>query len=330
MKKVLKKIRRKLGDLVRGKKIRVPKATGAQRKDDLPFGAVEYFQADHPYLKELRERYEASGLPMAVHSWWGSERTTKDLELAWFRGDNAYVWQTRHMGVSAHTRYYLYARDVLERDAMGLAKTLQEDGGFGCWLFEYETIPNFSRDLLDSINEINFLEQHLEVSSGAVREILDIGAGYGRLAHRSYEAWPSLEKYHCTDGVAESTFICDYYIKHRKITDKVNVLALDEVPKFEGGDVDLVINIHSFSEMRYEAIEGWFERIRHWNVQNLLIVPNDADEFLSIEMDHSRRDFLPLIESMGYTLKVKRPVIEDADIRKMVGVEDNFYLFQLS
>lgn len=306
----------------------MPKAQGAQRKEKLPEGAADYFQANTPDLIDLRRRYESCGLPMGVHSWWGKERTTKDLELAWFRGDNAYVWQTRHMGVSAHTRYYLYAKDVFARDKLGLREAFDEDGAFGCWVFDYKTLPKISRDMLDSINEINFIEEHLGVSTGNVKQIFDIGAGYGRLAHRSCTAWPTLQKYHCTDGVAESTYICDYYIKYRELSDRVNVVPLDGVVDFDGSAVDLVINVHSFSEMRYEAVQGWLELVQSWGSRYLMIIPNDENEFLSIETDHSRKDFLPLIKSMGYELKVKRPVIVDDDIRSMVGVPDNIYLFE--
>lgn len=321
------RIKRKLKRLIGQDLVVAPRATGAQSKTDLPTSAREILRPDNKELTDLRERYETSGLPMSVHSWWGKERTTEDMELAWFRGDNAYVWQTRHMGTDPKTRYFLYAQDVAAHDRLGLLEKLSEDGAFGCWTFEYQSLPTISRDLLDSIHEINFLDQHLGVSEGKVANILDIGAGYGRLAHRCYQAWPHLRRYTCTDGVAESTHICQYYVKHRELEDKVNVLPLDKVPQFSE-PVDLTINVHSFSEMRLEAIQGWLKQITRLNSRYLFVIPNDPTSFLSIETNHVRKDFLPEVEAAGYQLIASRPLIVNPDIREMVGVNDHMFLFE--
>lgn len=321
------RIKRKLRRLLGKNLVVAPSATGAQSKSNLPASARDHLRPNHPSLELLRKRYENSGLPMAVHSWWGKTRTTEDMELEWFRGDNAYVWQTRHMGTSPKTRYFLYAQDVVEHDKLDLLNTLDEDGAFGCWTFDYESLPRVSRDLLDSIHEINFLEEHLEISKGAITSILDIGAGYGRLAHRCHSAWPLLKRYICTDGVAESTHICQYYIKHRELEDKASVLPLDEVPQFSER-VDLTINVHSFSEMRLEAIQGWLDEIKRIRSRYLFVIPNEPTSFLSIETDHSRKDFLPAIEAAGYSLKASRPLIVNPDIRSMVGIKDHMFLFE--
>ena len=53
--------------------------------------------------------------------------------------------------------------------------------------------------------------------------MLDIGAGYGRLAHRMSAAFPQLEDYCCVDAVPESTFLSEYYLRHRGCTPPARV-----------------------------------------------------------------------------------------------------------
>jgi hypothetical protein len=57
-----------------------------------------------------------------------------------------------------------------------------------------------------SFFELYFLDNHLDIASRENVCILDIGAGYGRLAHRTVTALPNV-RYLCTDAVAVSTFI---------------------------------------------------------------------------------------------------------------------------
>lgn len=299
----------------------------ANKNTPLPPAVEKYLTIDNKDLLNLERRYSDSGLPMAAHSWWAEERTSSDLEIAWFRGDNAYVWQTRHMGQDPAVRYYLYAKDILSRDRHNWLWSLKEDGAFGCWVFEYETLPPLSRDLLDSVNELSFLDEHLNIFGGSIKSILDIGAGYGRLAHRGLTAFPKLEHYYCADGVATSSFICDYYLGYRQLKPKAKVIPLDKIDDFEGSGVDLVVNVHSFSEMTFTAIEGWFERLQRWSIPYLFIVPNHPTSFRTIEKNDDSRDFLTLIEKSGYREIARQPAIVNSDIRKFVGVNDHFFLF---
>lgn len=310
-------------------RIYAPPAGGANRKLPLPEGAEQILKTSNEQLQSLEKRYAICGLPMAAHSWWNSKRTSHDLELAWFRGDNAYVWQTRHMGTDPATRYFLYAQDVISRDKHRWLNKLKEDGAFGCWAFEFKTLPVLSRDLLDSINELAFLDEHLNLKDGKIKSILDIGAGYGRLAHRALTALDSIDDYICVDGVATSTFLCDYYLKFRGLEARSSVVPLDQLALLQNKKIDLAINIHSFSEMTYGAIEGWFDILSASRIPYLFIIPNDPDNFLSIETSHQRKDFKSLIHKAGYKQLAERHVIENQDIRDMVGVKDKFYLFEL-
>lgn len=292
----------------------------------LPPELAERLRSDHPRLVELRRRYADARLPMLAHTWWTREYLDRTLDLAHFRGDNAYLWQTRHMPDAA-LRYYVYACDVAARDTLGLFGRMAEDGAFGCWVYRSGRFPALSRDLLDSVNELNFLERHAGLSRLAELNVLDIGAGYGRLAHRAGEVLPNLARYCCVDAVAESTFLAEFYLAFRGCR-KAVVVPADELGSLAGGRFDLAVNVHSFSEMSLAAIDGWLALLEPLRIPRLFVVPNDGTALLSMEADGSRRDFEASLERAGYRLAACEPVIADDDVRALVGVQDHFFLFE--
>ncbi len=296
----------------------------------LPAGAEIELRADHPRLLELRERYARATVPMAARTFWEPGYLERELDLRAFRGDNAYVWQFRKVGSDANLRYYRYLRDVAARDTQGLLGRLGEDGLFGCWTFEYPGWPPVSRDLLDSINELYFLDRQLGLLQrrDEPRTVLDIGAGYGRLAHRAIAAAPSL-RYLCTDAVPESTFLCEYYLRFRGCLDRAEVIPLDEIDgRLPGRRIDLAVNVHSFSEMSARAIDGWLALLERLQVPRLFVVPNDAGRLLSTEEHGERRPFDALFAAHGYELDVREPVIADPTSRELVNVHDYFFLYR--
>ena len=92
---------------------------------------------------------------------------------------------------------------------------LTEDGAFGCWTFQYPGHPRYSRDLLESVNEIVFLDRTLALSERDRFSVLDIGAGYGRLSHRMSAAYSNLDDYCCVDAIPESRRGCDQHAPDR-------------------------------------------------------------------------------------------------------------------
>jgi hypothetical protein len=295
----------------------------------LPAGAEETLQADNPRLIELRKAYDALTWPSAAPTQWNDAFLKKNLSMAWFRGDNAYVWQLRLMRGSADATTYLSLLDVQSRDKLDLLNTLDEDGLFGAWTFNFGDRPAVSRDLLDSVNEINYLDDQIGLSSMAAPTVLDIGAGYGRLAHRMSAALPNLARYDCTDGVAVSTFLCEYYLSYRKVPDTVRVVPLPEVETL-ADTYTLAVNVHSFSECSLEAIRWWMQRIGERDIEWLLIVPNTQDALLSTESDGSRLDFRPEVEGAGYELADHRAVFQTDELRELITIDDEFYLFKRS
>ena len=294
----------------------------------LPPGASEHLRRDNPRLLELKRAYERVELPVMVRSKWKDGRVERDLQLESFRGDNVYVWQYRQFADSARLRFYLSLLDVRAQDHLRLLERSHEDGAFGCWTFRYSDDRALSRDLLDSVVEINHLEQQLGISARETFHVLDIGAGYGRLAHRMCEAFATNVTYDCIDAIPESSFLCEYYLAHRGLEGRAR-----SVPMHEWGDLrqtyDLAVNIHSFSESPRVAIRWWLDLLREKRIPNLLIVPNDDGRFLSSEPDGSKCDFLPDVLEAGYRLIDSRPVHLDDDLREFIGVHDQLHLFAL-
>jgi putative sugar O-methyltransferase len=306
--------------------------SGKGRHDDsrpLPAGMAEVLDDRHPDLVELRRRYSSMASPFKPGSFWRRSRRLRDLNLAYFRGDNAYVWQLRQLGDNARLKSFLFARYVSALDTHKLLERTGEDGAFGCWAFDFHALPTSSRDLLDSVNEMYFLDRHWGLLSRMDFTVVDIGAGYGRLAHRMVESVPELRRYLCVDAIPESTFLSEQYLRYRAVDHKATVLRLDEVAdRLAAERPDLAVNIHSFSEMPIAVIEAWIELLARSGVPTLLIVPNEGDQLLSLEDDYVRLDFGPVLERHGYLLAAREPTITDPDVRDLVGIGDWFMLYR--
>ncbi|MFI0941504.1 putative sugar O-methyltransferase [Streptomyces sp. NPDC021020] len=282
----------------------------------------------NPQLQQLRARYRRLDTPYRPGSFWRRSRRLRDLNLTFFRGDNAYVWQLRQVGDNARLKFFLLAQYISRQDTHKLLERTAEDGAFGCWAFDFQGLPTASRDLLDSVNEMYFLDRHWDLLSREGFTVLDIGAGYGRLAHRMSECVPGLTRYLCVDAIPESTFLSEQYLRFRKAS-RAAVIPLDEMAeRLEGERPDLAVNIHSFSEMPLSAIEAWIGLLARLDVPALMIVPNEGDKLLSLENDYLRTDFTPVLERHGYVLAAREQTIADPDVRELVGVGDWFMLFR--
>jgi SAM-dependent methyltransferase len=160
--------------------------------------------------------------------------------------------------------------------------------------------------------------------------ILDIGAGYGRLAWRTTQAVPEVADYCCVDAVPESTFLCEYYLRHRGVAPPARVVPYDQLDaQLAGARFDIVFNVHSFSECTYGAVQAWFERVQALKIPYLFLVPNEAEGFLSKETDDRRLDLMPLVTGAGYELARREPVYEDPAVRQLLGIDDHYHLFRL-
>jgi SAM-dependent methyltransferase len=288
-------------------------------------------RGDNKRLLALREQYAGLGdHPARVASLWSAEFSST-VDLTTFRGHNAYLWQIA-MTPAQRMSFLLagyYAHSV---DALGLLERMTEDGAFGAYTFRFMERFTGSRDLVDSVGEINFLERHLGLSRRSGFSVLDIGAGYGRLLHRLAQAFPQSMRGVATDAVPESTFLSEFYLRHRGVAGQVQVVPLPEVEAtLSGQAIDLVTNVHSFSECTLGAIEWWLDRVVQAGARHLFIVPNAYHngglQLLSRERDGRYLDFLPAIERRGFRLLAREPKYRDTSLHAF-GINTYYHLFE--
>ncbi|MBV8952356.1 MAG: putative sugar O-methyltransferase [Actinobacteria bacterium] len=294
----------------------------------LPADAATRLSHDHPRLRELRAAYQSLDVPVTTRSVWADDFVEQQIDLRYFRGESPFVWNHREWPRAMVLKYFIFTEYVARMDHRGLVERLGEDGGFGCWTFRYPGYPPVSRDLLDSVNEILFLDRCLNVLEQPGIRVLDVGAGYGRSAHRLCQA-ADVADYCCVDAIPESTFLCEYYLEQRECTPPARAVPLHELEeRIMSESFDLAVNIHSFSECTYAAVSWWIEWLDKLQVPNLLVIPNDRDELLAFEPDGTRRSFAPLLGAAGFELVTDEPVIADEAVRELLGVTDHFLLFR--
>jgi len=304
-----------------------PQTEPSYNQSELPIGSEEYLQVSNPRLQDLQARYESFNSEVTTPLAW-TEGIVKHEDVLYFRGDNAYVWQLRgpNMNIMAYALTTYYVKSI---DKLGLFEQLEEDNLFGNYTFCIDN-KTISRDLLDSITEIYFLEKHLNISSLKDLTVLDIGAGYGRLAHRMTKALPNVKEYLCTDGVAASSFISEYHLRFRGLEDRAKMIPLDRIENIlSNKSVDLAVNIHSFSECKTAAIDWWLSLLVKSRVKYLMVVPNSGKHGGKLLRTNEGENFGAIIEKHGYRLVGKESKYRDPIVQKYAINPTYHYLFQL-
>ena len=285
-----------------------------------------YLAAHADRIQALRDSYAKLELETSA---WRDDRVAQGVDLNSFRGDNMFVFQAR---ATPKFQYVESARYVRRVDRLGLADRLTEDGSFGATCVAADNGWHVSRDLLDSILEINFLDEAMGLTSLSRPVILDIGAGYGRLAHRLTAAVPGVNRYLCTDGVAMSTFTQEFYLGYRGVTTG-EVIPLNEVPALGPKDgISLAVNIHSFPEMPMSTSGWWIEHVARCEVPFLFLVTDAAAGTTALEADGRRvGDFTEHLRRHGYELGIKRPKYDDTLIDPLYQLfPADYWLFERS
>ena len=125
----------------------------------LPPGADRELAADHPRLRELREAYAALDVPATDASRWDRGAVEEFFDLRHFRGESLVYWHYRELPRIDRLKFFVFAQYVRSIDSAGLLDRLEEDGAFGCWTYEYADGTLVSRDLLESVAEMQFLDE---------------------------------------------------------------------------------------------------------------------------------------------------------------------------
>ena len=287
-------------------------------------------RATNSGLQALRQRYaglqDTIGPPLV---WRPGHVAAEDL--LYFRGDNGYVWQFQDNNTpEKYLLTYLYLKSM---DTLGLLNVLTEDGDYGVFTFptgDKDKDGNnrmVSRDLLDSACELLFLERTLQISQRPGFKVLDIGAGYGRLAYRAVTAFDNIVTYFCIDAIPESTFLSSYYLS-KKGAIRTRVVAFDDQQDLVAGTIDLAVNIHSFSECALKAVDYWISRCAELEIEYLFIVPDMSAEGGEALRLVNGTDFNPLLEQYGYHLCHAEPKYQNPEVQKCGITPAWYYLFR--
>jgi putative sugar O-methyltransferase len=288
----------------------------------IPADAFSYLTNNNERLRDLRLRYQ--GHPACNHSQWSPASVMRGIDMRYFRADNMYLYQSRRYSPLS---FYATSAFTKQVDRRGLIDLLVEDDYFGAEVFDFHG-KAVSRDLLDSVLESNILSRFLPLDARPIT-ILDIGSGYGRLAHRMTMAFAKLQ-YYCVDAIPESTFISEYYLKFRR-ADRCTCVPLDEITKTPLRGIDLAVNIHSFPECQSSAIAWWLDQLKLMAVPWLFVGVAKSLGLTSRERDGRRQDFLGRIEQAGYRTKAIVSKFEGAPVLQKEGLyPTDYYLFRQS
>ena len=180
-----------------------------------------------------------------------------------FCGDGEYVAQ----------RYEHHLFEDIAQRTIKQAKIYDLDGKekdikFGALPVETRACGKVTRMWLETNREIDFLSQNLNLKN---INILDIGAGYGRLA---VVLSKEVKSYSTVDAVEISTSVCRYYTKlHNADVRVMNLTDLlvghktNSLPQY-----DLAINIHSWSECSYNNVKEWLDTLKELSIPYLFTV----------------------------------------------------------
>jgi SAM-dependent methyltransferase len=131
------------------------------------------------------------------------------------------------------------------------------DARFGGLVRTTKACGDVTRMWIDSNVEIDFLQRSLHPTPLSSQRILDIGAGYGRLA---VAMAPLVKSYACVDPVPISTGLCKMYTA--QYTPRAKVWELADFCAAADLAADLAINIHSWNECSLTQVGRWLEKIK--------------------------------------------------------------------
>jgi FkbM family methyltransferase len=274
----------------------------------------------------LETGHRRAGLPAVRLAWTAEERGGQPVELPWFRGESLRALDRPQHPRATAIALLLYLRHLERRGGGELIARLGEDGAFGAWSAEIPGRGRVSRELLDSAAALLFLERTLGVLSKPGLRVLDVGAGYGRLAHRMAVAHPSLGDYCCVGAIPESTFVCEYYLAFRGVMPPARVLALDQLETLEPGSFDLAVDLDGLSVGRLQPISWWAQQLARLRVPHLLAVADQAGGWST----GGTRDAPAALAAAGYRQAALEPVIDDPALRELLQAHDRHLLFELA
>jgi len=121
---------------------------------------------------------------------------------------------------------------------------------------------HLNADYMAAVEEWEFLENSNVLDGKMVKNVVEIGGGFGRTCHTLFTLFPNIESYTIVD-LRPMLSLSRQYL-HKVVPDKINQIQFvdsEAIEKQESLVPDLVINIDSFQEMPLGIIDDYMERI---------------------------------------------------------------------
>lgn len=214
-----------------------------------------------------------------------------------FAANNVYVEQCS----PTPEDYERVAAQVKLRGAIDTDGQLR-DTEFGAYVVRTPSLGDVTRMWLEANVEIRFMQDNGVHLSEC--DVLDIGAGYGRLEPLLAPLCKSLS---CVDAVPISTELCKTYCA--RFAPLATVYSLSDFKQF-APDVhfDVAINVHSWNECPFDEVKRWLAFIRDSDIKWLFTVvhgrPGEANPYYT--WTGKRDSFRPLIERDFMLVREKR------------------------
>jgi hypothetical protein len=227
-----------------------------------------------PRLSEIEAI--AARSPLSEVAMWGEWATFVKRHVGEFAGEAYYLMQ----GMPQED-YDRVAQYIVDHNCPRDMSQATWDCRYGAISYNTKALGPATRAWLDGVVEADYLNRHLP---GGLRHqrIIDIGAGYGRLAGIMTRLYPQLH-YQCIDAVPISTFLSERYLA--ELQSPAKVLTLDQT--FQA---DVAINVHSWNECSVPQIARWLDLLA--DIPYLFTVSHN-----SAYLTYRGPSFRPLIES---------------------------------
>jgi len=121
---------------------------------------------------------------------------------------------------------------------------------------------NLNADYMAAVEEWEFLENSNILDEKKVKNVVEIGGGFGRTCHTLFTLIPNLESYTIID-LGPMLSLSRQYL-NKAVPDKINQIQFvdsEAIEQQESLTPDLVVNIDSFQEMPLAVIDDYMERI---------------------------------------------------------------------
>jgi hypothetical protein len=214
---------------------------------------------DAEFYRPFYDEKSADLSKLSALGMWQEWQKKAQASVSNFAAESVYVSQNSY----SEERFNEVAKEVAAFPPVDIGGK-SRDSEFGARVVQ-TALGGVTRMWLDGNVEIEFIRRNmpgfLQKSS-----VLDIGAGYGRLAVMMR---PLVKEYTCVDPVKVSTAICRDYTA--RFSPTVITLALDEFVN-GGAQYDLAINIHCWNECTLEQVDAWVRVIAERKIAFLFTV----------------------------------------------------------